>query len=104
MRLVDMFARRRSARFAQQRLQILLMHERTAGTQSDLIPILREEVLAVIGRHVTVDPDKVRVKLERGDDVSMLEIDIEVPTPLGQNAAFVRSAGIPVHAAGRGPI
>jgi cell division topological specificity factor len=96
MRLVELFARRRSAKFAQQRLQILLMHERTAGTQYDLIPLLREEVLAVIGKHVTVDPDRVRVKLERGDVFSMLEIEIEVPTPLSRNAL---AAGISSHAA-----
>jgi cell division topological specificity factor len=100
MRLVDLFVRRKSAKVAQQRLQILLMHERTAGTQSDLVPILREEVLAVIGKHVTVDPDKVRVKLERGDVVSVLEIDIEVPTPLSRNAALVRSPAISAQAAG----
>jgi cell division topological specificity factor len=96
MRLMELFVRRRSAKFAQQRLQILLMHERTAGTQYDLIPILREEVLAVIGKHVTVDRDRVRVKLERGDVVSLLEIDIEVPTPLSRNAS---AAGIASHAA-----
>jgi len=100
MRLVHLFVRRKSAKVAQQRLQILLMHERTAGTQSDLVPILREEVLAVIGKHVTVDPDKVRVKLERGDVVSVLEIDIEVPTPLSRNAAFVRPPAISAQAAG----
>ena len=78
MRLSDFVARRRSARVARERLQILLAHERSAG-QSDLIPILRAEILAVVGRHVTVDPDKVQVKLDRGKTVSILEIDIEVP-------------------------
>jgi cell division topological specificity factor len=78
MKLSDFVARRRSARVARERLQILLAHERGAG-QSDLIPILRAEILAVVGRHVTVDPDKVQVKLDRGKTVSILEIDIEVP-------------------------
>lgn len=103
MRLMDLFARRKSAKFAQQRLQILLMHERSAGGQSDLIPLLREEVLAVIGRHVSVDPEKVHVKLERGDVVSMLEIDIEIPTAVARNAVAARAAIRAVHA-GRGPI
>jgi cell division topological specificity factor len=79
MKLLDIFARRRSARVARERLQILLTHERSAGSQSDLIPILREEVLAVVAKHVTVDPDKVQVKLDRGEAVSILEINIEVP-------------------------
>jgi cell division topological specificity factor len=92
MKLVDIFARRRSARVAQQRLQILLMHERSAGSQSDLIPLLREEVLAVVAKHLTVDPDKVQVKLDRGKVLSILEIDIEVPTPLVQTAVLCGGA------------
>jgi cell division topological specificity factor len=73
------FTRRRSASVARERLQILLTHERAAGGQADLIPILREEVLAVVAKHVAVDIDKVQVKIERGQDVSLLEIDIELP-------------------------
>ncbi|MGH6866061.1 MAG: cell division topological specificity factor MinE [Methyloceanibacter sp.] len=73
------FARRRSASVARERLQILLTHERGADGQSDLIPILREEVLAVVAKHVSIDVDKVQVKIERGKAVSLLEIDIEIP-------------------------
>ena len=86
MRLGDIFRRRNSAKCAQQRLQVLLMHERSAISQSDLIPVLREEILAVLSKHVTVDPAKVHVKLERGGAMSMLEIDIEVPTPFQRKA------------------
>jgi cell division topological specificity factor len=80
MKLLEMFTRQKSARVARERLQILLTHERNAGSRSDLIPLLREEVLAAVAKHVTVDPDKVRVKLDRGEMVSILEIDIEVPS------------------------
>jgi hypothetical protein len=40
---------------------------------------LRDEILAVIGKYMTVDLDKVDVRIERGDVVSLLEIDIEIP-------------------------
>jgi cell division topological specificity factor len=73
------FSRRRSASVARERLQILLTHERGADSRSDLIPILREEVLAVVAKHVSIDVDKVQVKIERGKAVSLLEIDIEIP-------------------------
>jgi septum formation topological specificity factor MinE len=53
-----------------------------AGGKPDLIPILREDILAAIRKHVTVDSDKVRVRVERGDVVSLLEIDIEIPAPV----------------------
>jgi len=60
-------------------LQILLAHERGLRGQPDLLGVLREEILAVVSRHVTLDPTKVIVRLERGDEVSTLEVDIEVP-------------------------
>jgi len=73
------FFRSGSAPVARERLQILLAHERRAGNQPDLLAILREEILAVIGRHVTFEPDKVQIKLDRGKSVSTLAVDIEIP-------------------------
>ena len=35
--------------------------------------------MAVVAKHINVDHDQVRVKMERGDKVSTLDIDIEVP-------------------------
>jgi septum site-determining protein MinD len=64
---------------ARERLQILLAHERGLRGQPDLLGVLREEILAVVSRHVTLDPTKVIVRLERGNEVSTLEVDIEVP-------------------------
>lgn len=73
------FRRRKSASVARERLQILLTHERGTDSHSDLIPLLREEVLAAVTKHVPVDVDKVQVKIDRGKDISLLEIDIELP-------------------------
>jgi cell division topological specificity factor len=78
MNLLRIF-RSGSAPVARERLQILLAHERSAGSQPDLLAILREEILAVIGRHVTFEPDKVQIKLDRGKSVSTLAVDIEIP-------------------------
>jgi cell division topological specificity factor len=41
---------------------------------------MREEILALIRRHVMVEPDKVQVKMGRGGAVSTLAIDIELPS------------------------
>jgi cell division topological specificity factor len=68
-----------SAPVARERLQILLEYERRMVSQSALITALREEILAVVSRHVTSDPDKVHVKVDRGEWVSTLEVDIEIP-------------------------
>ncbi len=78
MRFLNLFGRQRSANTAQQRLQVLLMHERSAPSNADLIPMLREDILAAIGKHIPVDSDRVQVRVERGDSVSLLEIDIEI--------------------------
>jgi len=80
MSLFGFFRNRNTAPVARERLQILLAHERAlVGGGSDLAAILREEILAVIAKHVTIDQEKVQVKLERGGSVSTLEIDIEMP-------------------------
>lgn len=68
-----------SAPVARERLQILLAHERGLRGQPDLLELLRAEILAVVSRHVVLDPEKVMVKMDRGHHVSMLEVDIEVP-------------------------
>lgn len=70
-----------SAPVARDRLQILLAHERTIAGGSDLVAILREEILAVIKKHVSVEHEKVQVKMDRGEAVSTLAVDIEIPTP-----------------------
>ena len=86
MNLLAFLAPRRSAPAARERLQLLLAHERVmVGTKSDLVTLLREEILGVIARHVTIDRDKVRVRMDPGQTVSMLEVDIEIPTaPSGE--------------------
>ena len=79
MNLFNLFRRRGSAPVARERLQILLAHERAARGQPDLLAILREEILAVIAKHVTVEHDNVHVRMDRGITVSTLEIDVEIP-------------------------
>ena len=80
MSLFGLFTRRGSAPVARERLQVLLAHERAAIGKTDLVDVLREEILAVIARHVSVDPGRVKVKMNRGKAVSTLEVDIEIPT------------------------
>jgi cell division topological specificity factor len=79
MSILNFFTRSRSAPIARNRLQVLLAHERTQSGPNDLAALLEREILAVIGRHIAIDPQKVVVRLERGDQISTLEIDIEMP-------------------------
>ena len=73
---------RGSSSVARERLQLILAHERAERSETgrpDLIITLREEILNVIAKHVTVERDKVQIKLERGEGVSTLGVDIEFP-------------------------
>jgi cell division topological specificity factor len=79
MKLFNLFRSSGTAPIARERLQILLAHERSARSEPDLLAVLREEILAVIGRHVAFEPDKVQIKLDRGKSVSTLAVDIEIP-------------------------
>lgn len=85
MNLLSLFRRRDSAPVARERLQVLLAHERAVIGKSDLLATLQEEILAVIAKHVAIDRNAVQIKLDRGDKVSMLEIDVEVPSVIGGN-------------------
>ncbi|MDQ7775063.1 MAG: cell division topological specificity factor MinE [Paracoccus aminovorans] len=68
-----------SAQTAKERLQILLAHERTSNSGPDFLPLLQRDILEVVRRHMDVDSDAVDIKLERSDDLSSLEINIEFP-------------------------
>lgn len=100
MNLFGWFGKRGSAPVARDRLQILLAHERTIAGGSDLVAILREEILAVIKKHVNIDTEKVQVKMERGKELSTLAVDIEIPTPTEPLAKIERPKVAAAAAAG----
>ncbi|PWJ80099.1 cell division topological specificity factor MinE [Pseudaminobacter salicylatoxidans] len=79
MSLLDIFKRRASAPVARERLQVLLAYERNNRDQPDLVAVLREEIMAVIAKHVQVNQDDVRITMDRGKTTSTLEIDINIP-------------------------
>jgi cell division topological specificity factor len=87
MSLFKLFRRSGSAPVARERLQILLAHERKTAGQSDLLNILRDEILAVVAKHISLDPDMVRITMDRGEPISTLEVDIEIPSKVALAAA-----------------
>jgi cell division topological specificity factor len=79
MTLFDLFKRRGTAPVARERLQVLLAYERKNRNQPDLVAMLHGEIMAVITKHVQVKQDDVRVTMDRGENTSTLEIDIQFP-------------------------
>jgi cell division topological specificity factor len=68
-----------SASVARKRLQTLLEYERGL-IDPDLFIVLREEILNCVSRYVTVDPDKIRLKIDRGARISALALELKFPT------------------------
>jgi cell division topological specificity factor len=79
MRLFSFLRPVSSAPVARERLKILLEYERRMVSQSALITRLHEEILAVVSRHVSIDPEHVHVSIDRGDGFSTLAVDVEIP-------------------------
>lgn len=70
----------KSATVAKQRLQVILAHE-NAGRRGipDYLPALRQELIAVIGKYVPVDPEQIRMQIDRQGDYHLLELNIVLP-------------------------
>lgn len=83
MSLFGFFGRapKKSAEAARDRLQILLAHERAGLQGADFLPQLQREIVEVIRKYVAVDDDRVQVKLDREQHLSVLEVNIELPAP-----------------------
>ncbi len=82
-----------SAPVARERLQILLEYERRMVSQSSLITTLKEEILAVVSRHVTIDPERIHVSVDKGDGFSTLAVGVQIPNR-SQAADEMIKAGI----------
>ena len=83
MSLLNLFRRRGSAPVARERLQVLLAYERATRGQPDLLAILREEIMAVITKHVAVEQDNVQVRMDRRGNISTIGIEVEIPNSKG---------------------
>jgi cell division topological specificity factor len=69
------FTRKRSASSAKERLQLVLVHDRTDLTPAQL-EALKDELLTAISRYIDIDPDAVRIGLERDGRSQRLVADI----------------------------
>lgn len=68
-----------SATLAKERLQIIVAHESTRQNPMDIIQSLQKELVTVISKYVTIDPEQIKVQLERNGDYSILELNVTLP-------------------------
>jgi len=78
-----------SASLAKERLQIIVAHER--GKNTDYLPLLQKELIAVIGKYVAIDASQIKVELEHSGDCSILELNITLP---GQTISASQKADV----------
>lgn len=71
--------KKNTASVAKERLQIILAHERHGAGASDYLPALQRDLIEVISKYVKINPDDIKVNLERQDDLEVLDIKIEMP-------------------------
>ena len=73
--------KKKTASIAKERLQIILAHERNGrnASQPDYLPALQRELIAVISKYIQINPDDIKVNLERQDNLEVLEVKIELP-------------------------
>jgi|GEM_PF-230220 len=71
-----------SATVARDRLQIIVARNRSqsSGRGRDYLPMLHQELVQVIAKYETIDPDQVIVSLDdNGDGCEVLELNITLP-------------------------
>ena len=73
------FGEKPSAEAARDRLQVLLAHERAHAAQPDYLPQMHQDIVDVIRRYVDIDDQKIEVQVEHSGNMSVLEVDIELP-------------------------
>ena len=73
--------KKKSASVAKERLQIILAHERSGrnAAEPDYLPALQRDLIAVIGKYVKINPEDIKVQLDREENLEVLEVKIELP-------------------------
>ncbi len=68
----------KTAHLAKERLQLIIAHERDGGG-ANFLPDLQRELIQVISKYVKVNPEDIRVSLEKQDRYEVLEVNIVLP-------------------------
>ena len=66
------------ASVARERLQIILAHERTGDGPSGpaYLNDLQKDLVQVISKYISIDPDDIKVSLEKQGTLEVLEVNI----------------------------
>ena len=82
MKFWDLFRRRANSGqdIAAQRLRLVLAHDR-ANISPGMLETLKDEIIAVISKHLEIEADKVQVNFTEDQRETRLIADIPIQTP-----------------------
>lgn len=73
--------KKKTASIARDRLQIIIAQERADNSidEQDFLPLLRQEILAVVAKYTKIDIEQVKVDLHRNQNSSVMELNVVLP-------------------------
>lgn len=81
--ITDLFGTKKpkSADLARERLTVVIARQRMDDSKPspDFLPALQKELIEVISRYVSVNPEDITVQLERQDNYEALKVNIVLP-------------------------
>lgn len=69
----------KSAPAAKERLQIIIARERHIANGPDFMPALHRELIAVISKYARVNPDDIKISLDRQGNLEVLDVNVVLP-------------------------
>jgi len=80
-----LFRRKKSANSAKERLQLVLIHDRTDLTPAEL-ESLKDDLIETISRHIAIDPTAVRINMAQDGREQRLIADIPLKSATRRRA------------------
>ena len=94
MSLFNLFKKNRpsSAYIAKERLQIIVAHRRSQGSQPQFLETMKQEILEVVKKYFAIDLEDISADFSRKGETEMLELNInlhskESPAEESENSA-----------------
>ncbi|NOL51003.1 cell division topological specificity factor MinE [Pelistega suis] len=71
--------KKKSNEVAKDRLKLILVRDREMDSATaDFLPQLQRELIEVISKYIKVNPDDIKVNLDKQDSLEVLEVKIEM--------------------------
>ena len=67
-----------SAATAKERLQIIVAHRRSQGSQPQFLETMKQEILEVVKKYFAIDLDDISADISREGETEMLELNINL--------------------------